>query len=273
MSRKTCLAVYGPDVFEHRSLRTPIRDRTTCRRHAALKQCEKPSSLNADRFSHLSGGANRGWAPSHPQWRRKNDKAETSVGWTDRCSHVRNSRHGAPTPCNFAIDSAANTDPGLVAAPGVSYIAGQTCNPAPRVGAFATAPWDNAPPCEPVYDAGILIPAVDTKRQRWARRYQCAFAHPKPEHHALMRQQPALALEAAAIFDQRTAGADQAMTGQDDAERIGAIGMADRAHRPWRIRASPPARRSSWWCPLESSAARSRPCAGTAYRRRAMESS
>jgi hypothetical protein len=27
--------------------------------------------------------------------------------------------------------------------------ASTTCNPAPRVGAFATQPWDNGPPCEP----------------------------------------------------------------------------------------------------------------------------
>jgi hypothetical protein len=25
----------------------------------------------------------------------------------------------------------------------------RTCIPAPRVGAFATQPWDNGPPCEP----------------------------------------------------------------------------------------------------------------------------
>jgi hypothetical protein len=35
------------------------------------------------------------------------------------------------------------------AAPGARYIYGQACNPAPRVGAFATQPWDNGPPCEP----------------------------------------------------------------------------------------------------------------------------
>lgn len=28
---------------------------------------------------------------------------------------------------------------------------GAYCNPAPRVGAFATQPWDQAPPCEPTY--------------------------------------------------------------------------------------------------------------------------
>ena len=27
---------------------------------------------------------------------------------------------------------------------------GYTCVPAPRVGAFATQPWDNAAPCEPM---------------------------------------------------------------------------------------------------------------------------
>ena len=29
------------------------------------------------------------------------------------------------------------------------YFDGRSCVPAPAVGAFATAPWDNAPPCEP----------------------------------------------------------------------------------------------------------------------------
>jgi hypothetical protein len=32
---------------------------------------------------------------------------------------------------------------------GARYIDGRVCVPAPRVGAFATQPWDNAPPCEP----------------------------------------------------------------------------------------------------------------------------
>ena len=32
---------------------------------------------------------------------------------------------------------------------GYNYAPG--CAPAPRVGAFATQPWDNAPPCEPSY--------------------------------------------------------------------------------------------------------------------------
>ena len=29
------------------------------------------------------------------------------------------------------------------------YFDGRSCVPAPAVGAFATQPWDNAPPCEP----------------------------------------------------------------------------------------------------------------------------
>jgi hypothetical protein len=31
-----------------------------------------------------------------------------------------------------------------------SNIDGRFCTPAPAVGAFATQPWDSAPPCEPV---------------------------------------------------------------------------------------------------------------------------
>jgi hypothetical protein len=32
---------------------------------------------------------------------------------------------------------------------GAAYADGYSCVPAPRVGAFATQPWDNATPCEP----------------------------------------------------------------------------------------------------------------------------
>src|SRR5450755_4992447 len=46
-----------------------------------------------------------------------------------------------------------------------------------------------------------------------------------------MLQQPPLPVQSAAIFDQRTVGPDQAMTGHDDAKRVGAVGMPDGAHR------------------------------------------
>jgi hypothetical protein len=32
---------------------------------------------------------------------------------------------------------------------GARYFDGRSCVPAPAVGAFATQPWDNTPPCEP----------------------------------------------------------------------------------------------------------------------------
>jgi hypothetical protein len=35
------------------------------------------------------------------------------------------------------------------ATPGARYIDGRLCYPAPRVGAFASQPWDNDTPCEP----------------------------------------------------------------------------------------------------------------------------
>jgi hypothetical protein len=44
---------------------------------------------------------------------------------------------------HVAADTNAST------APGAHYIDGRLCTPAPAVGAFATQPWDNAPPCEP----------------------------------------------------------------------------------------------------------------------------
>jgi hypothetical protein len=34
---------------------------------------------------------------------------------------------------------------------GARYINGTSCIPAPRVGAFATQPWDKASPCEPTF--------------------------------------------------------------------------------------------------------------------------
>ena len=49
------------------------------------------------------------------------------------------------------------------------------------------------------------------------------------DRNALVSQQPSLAVQSAAILDQRAVGADQAMTGHNDADRIGAIGVADRA--------------------------------------------
>jgi hypothetical protein len=53
-----------------------------------------------------------------------------------RKSHVT-SRHLA------AEDANASTTPGA------RYIDGRPCHLAPRVGAFATQPWENGPPCEP----------------------------------------------------------------------------------------------------------------------------
>ena len=35
------------------------------------------------------------------------------------------------------------------AAPGARYVDGRLCYPAPRVGAFATQPWENETPCQP----------------------------------------------------------------------------------------------------------------------------
>jgi hypothetical protein len=52
-----------------------------------------------------------------------------------RESGVASSRHVA--------DANAST------ASSARYFDGRSCIPAPAVGAFATQPWDSAPPCEP----------------------------------------------------------------------------------------------------------------------------
>jgi hypothetical protein len=40
-------------------------------------------------------------------------------------------------------------DASTITPSGARYIDGRLCHPAPAVGAFATQPWDNGPPCEP----------------------------------------------------------------------------------------------------------------------------
>ena len=53
-------------------------------------------------------------------------------------------RQGHVTSRHLAADTHGS------AAPAARYIDGRVCYPAPRVGAFATQPWDNGNvPCEP----------------------------------------------------------------------------------------------------------------------------
>jgi hypothetical protein len=52
-------------------------------------------------------------------------------------------RESNATSRHLALDANASI------APGARFIDGRLCHPAPAVGAFATAPWDNGPPCEP----------------------------------------------------------------------------------------------------------------------------
>jgi hypothetical protein len=53
---------------------------------------------------------------------------------------ARESGVASPRP---AEEASAST------APDAHYTDRRLCNPAPAVGAFATQPWDNGPPCEP----------------------------------------------------------------------------------------------------------------------------
>jgi hypothetical protein len=53
---------------------------------------------------------------------------------------ARESGVASPRPAEQASAS-TTSDP--------RYTDGRFCSPAPAVGAFATQPWDSAPPCEP----------------------------------------------------------------------------------------------------------------------------
>lgn len=57
---------------------------------------------------------------------------------------VARQHHVAPRHHAESIDAYA------YAPQGARYNDGPFCVPAPRVGAFATQPWDKAPPCEPM---------------------------------------------------------------------------------------------------------------------------
>src|SRR5580704_567625 len=50
-------------------------------------------------------------------------------------------------------------------------------------------------------------------------------------HLAFVVEQPAFALDPAAVAGERAVGADDSMTGDDDANRIGAVGQAHRSYR------------------------------------------
>ena len=57
---------------------------------------------------------------------------------------------------HHATSRYVTSDANVVAAPDAAfaspgYTNGYRCIPAPRVGAFATAPWGNDVPCEPAY--------------------------------------------------------------------------------------------------------------------------
>lgn len=52
-------------------------------------------------------------------------------------------RESQPKARHVAEDADASVTPDA------RYIDGRLCIPAPRVGAFATQPWDNDTPCEP----------------------------------------------------------------------------------------------------------------------------
>jgi hypothetical protein len=52
-------------------------------------------------------------------------------------------RESQVTSKHRALDAFASTTPAM------RYVDGRLCHPAPAVGAFATAPWDKGPPCEP----------------------------------------------------------------------------------------------------------------------------
>jgi hypothetical protein len=52
------------------------------------------------------------------------------------------------TPAMARESAAARHQANATTTSGARYVDGRVCTPAPAVGAFATQPWDNGPPCE-----------------------------------------------------------------------------------------------------------------------------
>ena len=53
------------------------------------------------------------------------------------------------TPAMARESGVASKRPAIASTTSARYFDGRSCVPAPAVGAFATQPWNNAPPCEP----------------------------------------------------------------------------------------------------------------------------
>jgi len=83
---------------------------------------------------------------SHIQWRNRMTKLKLLSAALIAAAALATpamARESKITSRHLVLDAFASTTPGP------RYIDGRLCHPAPAVGAFATAPWDKGPPCEP----------------------------------------------------------------------------------------------------------------------------
>ncbi len=82
----------------------------------------------------------------HIQWRNRMSKLKLLSAVLIATAALATSamaRESKITSRHFILDAFASTTPGARESDG------RLCHRAPAVGAFATAPWDKGPPCEP----------------------------------------------------------------------------------------------------------------------------
>jgi hypothetical protein len=127
------------DKVAVRFSRRPARDRITRRLHAALKRRDQMFLQSADRCSiSLAKPAAVGFSY---QWRNRMTKLKLLSAALITAATLA-------TPA-MARESHVRHRANATATTGEGYVDGRLCKLAPAVGAFATQPWDNGPPCEP----------------------------------------------------------------------------------------------------------------------------
>src|ERR1700680_5041910 len=96
------------------------------------------------------------------------------------------------------------------------------------ISAPARKPRSRSSPRKPGWSSG----SKSSRRRRWEADADLRGWPRSDAGGALVREQPALAVDAAAIAGQGAVGTDDAVAGYDDADRVGAVGEADGPHRP-----------------------------------------
>ena len=183
-------------------------------------------------------GRYRGGRGIEAEWRIRAPEAFLSVGYGRTPIPTWGLAQGRNGTANYVEIFYAPTEPGSVCPPPLTVrCAGATSSASspPMAAAMAIRTRGRRPISRPI--CGTAISARRRRGMLTGRRVAdlgSALGHRHVEQgpaDAFVHQQPTLPLQSAAIAGERRIGADDAVTGHDDRDRVGAIGQAHRAHR------------------------------------------